>query len=145
MLKSNLDKLICNNFVIKFIPQINIIKLQRISSSTINNYNYIYYTRNNLINLIYMKKDFLFIPSQIISYDNNYWFNNQKKNLIWRPNSQIENMIEIYLSNNNIYLHKDKHPDIYQPAILNDKYDSIYNLISYDFNILKKNQLELFI
>jgi len=92
-----------------------------------------------------MKKDFLFIPSQIISYDNNYWFNNQKKNLIWRPNSQIENMIEIYLSNNNIYLHEDKHPDIYQPVILNDKYDSIYNLISYDFNILKKNQLELFI
>ena len=128
----------------KNIPQLNQIKIQKIYSNLQTNLIYHNYSYHTIKKLIENKKDFLYIPSKLETIDNlgNHWLLNQTKNFVWRPNLEIPNTIQIQLLNNQIYIEEIyNHPDIYQPVILDDKYDKKFNLISMNINNLYNQEL----
>lgn len=144
MLNKNISKLILNNFAMKYVPQLNQLKIQKIYIGYQTNLFYHNYSKHTIKNLIENRNEFFYIPSKLESNDTlgNHWLFNPNEKYIWRPNLEIPNTIQTKLLNNQIYTQKiEKHPDIYQPVIVDDKYDKKFNLIPISINDLYNREL----
>ena len=140
ILNKNLYKMVYNNFILKFIPEVNQFKVQR----------YLEYPQKNLYNLSYSyltvrtlfeKNDgFIYIPSELFLKDieSNTWLYNKSKNIVWRPHNELNDSIEVRMLNNSIYLDDNvKHPDIIQPVLVDEYFDKKESLVDISIEDLK--------